>query len=213
MRCAGTERAAPQPHAHPAAQRGHDLTPEQRRQRTLSALVSQMEALARQNAVLMIFEDAHWTDPTSLELFGRIVDRIPSLPVLLIVTFRPEFDAPWLGRSYVTALMLNRLGQRDIGAMIDAVIGNNALSPSVRQGILERADGIPLFIEEMTKAVLEAGSEDAAQRTTAAIPSSTQAVPASLHRCAALTEAKVNSRHSLVCSGLLGLCHRHRYYR
>ena len=132
-----------------------ELTPEQRRQRTLEALVLQMEALARQNSVLMIFEDAHWTDPTSLELFGRIVDRIPSLPVLLIVTFRPEFDAPWLGRSYVTALMLNRLGQRDIDAMIDAVIGNQPLSPRVRQGIMERTDGIPLFIEEMTKAVLE----------------------------------------------------------
>ena len=79
-----------------------ELTPEQRRQKTLEALVSQMEALARQNPVLMIFEDAHWTDPTSLELFGRIVDRIPSLRVLLIVTFRPEFEPPWIGRPYVT---------------------------------------------------------------------------------------------------------------
>jgi predicted ATPase len=73
----------------------HDLTPEQRRQRTLSALVSQMQALARRNPVLMIFEDAHWTDPTSLEAFGRTVDQIKTLPVLLIVTFRPEFNAPW----------------------------------------------------------------------------------------------------------------------
>ena len=76
-----------------------DLTPEQRRQRTLEALVSQMEALARQNPVLMIFEDAHWTDPTSLEVFGRVVDRVRSLRVLLIVTFRPEFDPPWVGRA------------------------------------------------------------------------------------------------------------------
>ena len=91
-----------------------ELTPEQRRQRTLEALVSQVEALSRQNPVLMIFEDAHWTDPTSLELFGRIVDRIPSLRVLLIVTFRPEFEPPWIGRPYVTALTINRLAQRDI---------------------------------------------------------------------------------------------------
>ena len=77
-----------------------DLTPEHRRQRTLEALVSQMEALARKNPVLMIFEDAHWTDPTSLELFGRIVDRVRSLRVLLIVTFRPDFDAA-LGRTTV----------------------------------------------------------------------------------------------------------------
>src|SRR5207344_1548807 len=77
-----------------------ELTPEQRRQRTLEALVSQMEALTRQNPVLMIFEDAHWTDPTTLELFGRLVDRIRSLRVLLIVTFRPDFDPPWVGRAY-----------------------------------------------------------------------------------------------------------------
>ena len=81
-----------------------DLTPEQRRQRTLEALLSQMEVLARQSPVLMIFEDAHWTDPTSLEVFGRIVDRIRSLRVLLLVTFRPDFDPPWIGRPYVTFL-------------------------------------------------------------------------------------------------------------
>ena len=108
-----------------------DLTPEQRRQRTLSALISQMEALARQNPVLMIFEDAHWTDPTSLEMFGRVVDRVRSLPVLLIVTFRPEFEPPWIGRPYVTALTINRLAQRDIEAMIDGVVGNK-LHPGER---------------------------------------------------------------------------------
>ena len=157
-----------------------DLTPEQRRQKTLEALVSQMEALARQNPVLMIFEDAHWTDPTSLEVFGRIVDRIPSLPVLLIVTFRPEFEPPWIGRPYVTALTINRLAERDIEAMIDGVVGNKLLPANIRQDIIERTDGIPLFVEEMTKAVLEAESEGAAQRTAAAIPSPALAVPASL---------------------------------
>jgi class 3 adenylate cyclase/predicted ATPase len=159
----------------------HDLTPEQQRQRTLSALVSQMEALARQNAVLMIFEDAHWTDPTSLELFGRIVDRIPSLCVLLIVTFRPEFEPPWIGRPYVTALTINRLAQRDIEVMIDCVVGNKSLPANIRQDIIERTDGIPLFVEEMTKSVLEAGGEEAAERAVAGIPSSSIAVPASLH--------------------------------
>ena len=91
-----------------------ELTPQQRRQRTLEALVLQVAALSRQNPVLMIFEDAHWTDPTSLELFGRIVDRIPTLRVLLIVTFRPEFEPPWIGRPYVTALTINRLAEREI---------------------------------------------------------------------------------------------------
>jgi class 3 adenylate cyclase len=100
-----------------------ELTPQQRRQRTLVALVLQIEAISRQNPLLIIFEDAHWTDPTSLELFGRIVDKIPTLRVLLIVTFRPEFEPPWIGRPLVTALTMNRLGQREIGAMIDHVTG------------------------------------------------------------------------------------------
>ena len=81
-----------------------DLTPQQRRQRTLEALVSQIETMTRESPVLIIFEDAHWTDPTSLELFGLVVDRIQSLRALLIVTFRPEFNPPWVGRPHVTAL-------------------------------------------------------------------------------------------------------------
>ena len=157
-----------------------DLTPEQRRQRTLEALVSQVEVLARQNPVLTIFEDTHWTDPTSVEVFSRIIDRIRGFRVLLVVTFRPEFEPPWLGRSYVTALTLNRLAERDIRAMIDGVVGNKSLPANIRQDIIERTDGIPLFVEEMTKAVLEAGSEGAAQRTAAAVPSPALAVPASL---------------------------------
>ena len=157
-----------------------DLIPEQRRQRTLEALVSQVEALSRSTPVLMIFEDAHWTDPTSLEAISRVVDRLRTLRVLLIVTFRPEFDPPWIGRPYVTALTINRLAQRDIEAMIDHVVGNKLIHASVRLHIIERTDGIPLFVEEMTKAVLEAGSEGAAQQTAAAILSSALAVPASL---------------------------------
>src|SRR5271163_2543301 len=158
-----------------------DLTPPQRRQRTLEALVSQMAALTRESSVLMIFEDAHWTDPTSLELLGRVVPRIASLRVLLIVTFRPEFEEPWIGRPHVTVLTLNRLAQREIDAMIDRVAGNKLLPASLRQDIVERADGIPLFVEEMTKAVLEAEDEGEARRTVAAVPSPALAVPASLH--------------------------------
>ncbi|MBX9944255.1 MAG: AAA family ATPase [Reyranella sp.] len=158
-----------------------DLSPPQRRQMTLQALVAQLEALTRQAPVLMIFEDAHWTDPTSLELFRRVVDRIATLPVLLIVTARPEFKPPWIGRPHVTALTLNRLAQRDVGAMIDRVIGDRPLPASIRQDIIERTDGIPLFVEEMTKAVLEADSDSEARRTAAAIPSPALVVPASLH--------------------------------
>ena len=139
-----------------------ELAPPERRQRTLFALVSQVVAFSRQNPVLMIFEDAHWTDPTSLELLDHVVNTIPGLRVLLIVTFRPEFEPPWIGRPHVTALTLNRLAEREVGAMIDGVIGNKLLSANIRQDIIERTDGIPLFVEEMTKTLLEAEGEGAA---------------------------------------------------
>ena len=158
-----------------------ELTPQQRRQKTLEALIAQMVALVRQNPVLMIFEDAHWADPTSLEVFGRAVDRVRTLRVLLIVTFRPEFEPPWVGQAHVTILTLNRLGERDAGAMVARLAGNKELPADVMAEIVERTDGIPLFVEEMTKAVLEAAGEDAIRRTVAAVPSPAAAVPATLH--------------------------------
>ena len=158
-----------------------ELDPQQRRQKTLEALTAQLEAAAQTKPVLMIFEDVHWIDPTSLEAVGRTVDRLRTLTVLLIVTYRPEFEPPWIGRPYVTAVTLNRLGEREITAIIDRVTGNKALPESIRQDLIERTDGVPLFVEEMTKAVLEAESEGEAQRTTAAVPSPAVAVPASLH--------------------------------
>jgi predicted ATPase len=91
-------------------------------------------------------------------VLGRIVDRVRSLPVLLLVTFRPEFDPPWLGRPYVTALTINRLAERDISVMIDRVVGNKLLPANIRQDIIERTDGIPLFVEEMTKACWKRGA-------------------------------------------------------
>jgi class 3 adenylate cyclase/predicted ATPase len=157
-----------------------DLTPERRRQRTLEALIAQIEALARSKPVLMIFEDAHWVDPTSLEAFGRAVDRIKALPALLIVTFRPEFNAPWVGQSHVMSLTLNRLGEQEAGAIIAGLVGKRELPADVMAEIVERTDGIPLFVEEMTKAVLEAESEGAARRTVAMVPSPSLAVPSSL---------------------------------
>ena len=158
-----------------------ELAPQQRRHRTLDALTAQVEVLSRSKPVLMIFEDAHWVDPTSLEALGRTVDRLKTLGVLLIVTHRPEFEPPWIGRPHVTALTLNRLGEREIAALIDRVTGNQSIPASIRHDIVERTDGIPLFVEEMTKAVLEAGDDEAAQQTVAAIPSPSVAVPASLH--------------------------------
>ena len=158
-----------------------DLAPQQRRQRTLEALTAQLAGLASQQPVLMIFEDAHWTDPTSLEAFGRAVDRIKTLPALLVVTFRPEFNAPWVGQPHVMSLTLNRLGERDAATIIERLVGNKELPADVMAEIVERTDGIPLFVEEMTKAVLEAEGEGDARKTAAAVPSSAMAVPASLH--------------------------------
>jgi predicted ATPase len=140
-----------------------------------------MEALTRTGPVLMIFEDVQWIDPTSLEALGRAVDQIRSVRLLLIMTFRPEFDPPWIGSPHVTALTINRLGRRDIEAMISRVVGDKLLPPSIQQDIIERTDGIPLFVEEMTKAVLEAESEGAAEHVVTAVPSPALAVPSSLH--------------------------------
>ncbi len=157
------------------------LDPQQRRRKTLDALGAQLEALAHQRPVLMIFEDAHWSDPTSLEALSRIVERIKTLPVLLIATFRPEFNAPWLGQSRVTSVTLNRLGEREAAAIVAGLAGNKELPADVMAEIVERTDGIPLFVEEMTKAVLEAEGEGEARRTAAAVPSPTLSVPPSLH--------------------------------
>ena len=158
-----------------------ELTPQQRRQRTMDALVRQVEILSNTAPVLVVFEDAHWSDPTSLELIGRLASHIANHRVLLVISFRPEFEAPWIGLAHVTALALTRLAPRDVDLIIDHIVGNNPLPAAVRHDIIERTDGIPLFVEEMTKAVLETASEDAALRTTASVPSPAMAVPASLH--------------------------------
>ena len=158
-----------------------ELDPQQRRRRTLEALTTQIKALAQQSPVLMICEDAHWADPTSLETLGRTVDRIRALGVLLIVTYRPEFELHWIGQPHVSVRTIRPLTGRESDTMIDLIIGNKPLPTGIRHDIIERTDGIPLFVEEMTKAVLEAESEDEARRTAAAVPSPALAVPASLH--------------------------------
>jgi len=158
-----------------------EVEPHLRRQKTLEALCSQLKALTAIGPVLMIFEDAHWTDPTSLELFGRLVDLAVSQRLLMLVTFRPEFSPPWIGRSHVTALTLNRLSGRAVSSLIEEVVGNRPLAAELRQDIVARSDGIPLFVEEITKAVLDAGGECEAQRAVTGEPTPVVAVPASLH--------------------------------
>ena len=156
-----------------------EVEPQLRRQKTLQALGAQLESLARISPVLIILEDAHWTDPTSLELFGRVVDLMVTLKVLMIVTYRSEFSPPWIGRPHVTALTLNRLSRRDIDRLVEGLIGNRTFAVGTRRDIIDRADGIPLFVEEMTKAVLDAEGDGEAQRAVRGDRNSV-AVPASL---------------------------------
>jgi TolB-like protein/class 3 adenylate cyclase/predicted ATPase len=133
------------------------INPQRQKDRTLEALTGQLEGLARRQPVVMIFEDAHWIDPTSRELLDLMIERIRTLPVLLIVTFRPEFQPPWTGQDQVTALALNRLDRQDRAVLVERVAGGRALPDDVVSRIAERTDGIPLFIEELTKSVLESG--------------------------------------------------------
>jgi class 3 adenylate cyclase/predicted ATPase len=134
-----------------------DLSPQRKKQRTLEALIRQIELYASQQPVVMVFEDAHWIDPTSRELLDFAVDRVRRLPVLLILTFRPEFLPPWTGQPQVTLLTLNRLDRRDRTALVEQIAGGKAFPNEVIDQIVDRTDGVPLFIEELTKSVLESG--------------------------------------------------------
>jgi class 3 adenylate cyclase len=134
-----------------------NLSPQRKKERTLGALIRQLEGLARRQPVVMTFEDAHWIDPTSSELLDLTVERIRSLPVLLIVTFRPEFQPPWIGQPQVSMVALNRLDRHDRTVLVSQIAGDQALPDEVVDQIVDRTDGIPLFVEELTKSVLESG--------------------------------------------------------
>jgi class 3 adenylate cyclase/predicted ATPase len=134
-----------------------NLSPQRKKERTLEALIRQLEGLARQQPALMVFEDAHWVDPTSRELLGLTIEHVRTLPMLLIVTFRPEFQPSWTGQPQVTMLALNRLDQRDRTGLVEQIAAGKALPEEVVEQIVDRTDGVPLFIEELTKSVLESG--------------------------------------------------------
>src|SRR5215468_5798400 len=133
------------------------LSPTQHRRRTLAALLDQFEGLARQQPILLSFEDAHWADATSLELLDLTVERVRQLPVLALFTFRPEFEPPWVGLPNVGTLTLGRLARDDVENMVARVTGGRVLPAEVLKQIVAKTDGNPLFVEELTKAVLEAG--------------------------------------------------------
>jgi class 3 adenylate cyclase len=134
-----------------------EMAPSDQKERTIAALIDLFVGLTKDAPVLALLEDAHWIDPTSLDVFGRLVDRIPELHALLVIAFRPEFVAPWPGRAHVTSLSLNRFGRRQALAMIEGVAGGKALPAEVAEQIVAKTDGVPLFVEELTKTLLESG--------------------------------------------------------
>jgi class 3 adenylate cyclase/tetratricopeptide (TPR) repeat protein len=159
-----------------------NLSPQRKREKRFEALLKQLEAEARRRPVLIVFEDAHWIDPTSRELLDLTVDRVRRLPVLLVITFRPEFQPAWVGRSHVTSLALNRLSERDGAVLAQKLAGNVALTPDIVAKIVERTDGVPLFVEELTKAVLEsAGQVDRVVAVLAKTSLAALSVPTTLH--------------------------------
>jgi class 3 adenylate cyclase/predicted ATPase len=132
------------------------LSAAQQRRLTLAALLDQLEALARQKPVLMLFEDVHWADATSLEVLDLTVERVRALPVLVMITFRPEYEGPWTGLSHVTSIALDRLAPAEVETLAEHVAGR-PLPPAVTAQIVAKTDGVPLFVEELTKTVLESG--------------------------------------------------------
>ena len=134
-----------------------ELTPQKRKEKTLAALLAQLDGLAARQPLFVIFEDVHWIDPTSLELLVATVEHVPQLRVLLLITARSEFTPPWPSYPHMTTIPLARLGRRDGAALVERVTGGKALPKEVMDEILARTDGVPLFIEELTKTVLESG--------------------------------------------------------
>jgi class 3 adenylate cyclase/tetratricopeptide (TPR) repeat protein len=159
-----------------------ESSPQKRKENTLAALMAHMERLASHQPMLVVYEDVHWIDPTTLELLSLAIDRVQRLPVLLLVTARPEFKPPWPPSAHVSTVELGRIGQEEGASLIQQVTGGKALPPDVLQQILARTDGIPLFLEELTKAVIESGAlTDAGHSYTAAAALPELAIPTSLN--------------------------------
>ncbi len=159
-----------------------NLSPQRQKQRTLEVLVEQLAGLARERPVLELYEDVHWVDPSTLELLELLVERVRALPVLVVLTYRPDFSPPWTGQSHVTAMTMNRLGRRQGAAMVDRVTGGKPLPDEVLDQILAKTDGVPLFVEELTRTVLEFGLlTDAGDHYELAGPLPPLAIPATLH--------------------------------
>lgn len=139
-----------------------DILPQQVKAKTLAILTTQVEALAHRGPLLLVFEDAHWADPTSLELLAALADGTASLPILMIVSHRPEFTAFWSDLPHTHSVTLDRLNRRDAAALAEQTAGRGRLRPEAIKRIVSRADGVPLFIEELARVVVETGLRDKA---------------------------------------------------
>ena len=159
-----------------------ELTPQRQKQLTLQALVEQLDGLAAAQPVLLAYEDMHWSDPTTQELLGLTIERVHRLPVLAIITFRPEFTPPWPAQPHVSALALSRLGRREGAALVERVVRDKALPQEIAAQIVAKTDGVPLFVEELTKTVLESGLlSDAGDHYELSGPLPPLAIPSTLH--------------------------------
>jgi hypothetical protein len=157
------------------------LSPQRQKQRTLEVLIEQVEGLAARQPVLAVYEDVHWVDPTTLEALDLLIGRVQRLPVLVLITFRPEFSPPWTGHAHVMQLSLSRLTRRHGQALVEAVTGGKALPDEVLDQVLAKTDGVPLFVEELTKTVVESGLlSDAGDRYALTGPLPPLAIPATL---------------------------------
>ena len=158
------------------------LSPQRKKQRTLEVLVDQVEGLATEQPVLAVYEDVHWIDPTTLEVLGLLIERVQRLPVLVLITFRPEFSLPWTGYAHMMQLSLSRLTRRYGQALVAEVTSGKPLPAAVLEQIVAKADGVPLFVEELTKTVLESGLlQDEGDHYALVGPLPSMAIPATLH--------------------------------
>jgi class 3 adenylate cyclase/predicted ATPase len=158
-----------------------DLTPQRQKQLILKALIELLVGLAQQRPVLVVYEDVHWVDPSTLEFLDLIVERVQGLPVLLLITFRPEFAPPWANHPHVTRLSLPRLPRRHGSALVFRAAGGKALPTEVLEQIVAHADGVPLFVEELTKVIVESGTlRDVGPRFELVGPLPALAIPSTL---------------------------------
>jgi TOMM system kinase/cyclase fusion protein len=158
------------------------MSPEQQKQRTLHALLTILLRIAAQQPVLFVMEDLHWVDPSSLELLSLLVDQGPTARILVLCTFRPDFSPPWTGRSHLTQVTLHRLTRPQAAEMIRRVAHHKTLPPEVVEQIVAKTDGVPLFVEELTKMVLESGLlQEREERYELTEPLPPLAIPATLH--------------------------------